>query len=332
MQKPKPILLSGIQLSGELNIGHYLGAIKNWKNMQQQYDCLFPLVDLHTITVTQNPQEFQERCYKCIALYLACGIDPKRALIFCQSHIPQHSQLMWILNCYTYMGELNRMTQFKDKAKQHAANINVGLFAYPVLMAADILLYQTNLVPVGADQKQHLEITRDLALRFNNLYGTIFTVPEIYMPPLGARIMALQEPAKKMSKSDTNANNTINLLDSPDIIRDKLKRAVTDSDKEVYAAKNKLGITNLLTIIAAITEQTIEQLENTYRHLGYSKFKQDVAEALIEFLTPIQQRYRSIYEDQDRLNTILRESATSARSRAQKTLAKVYEVLGFIPS
>lgn len=330
MQKHQPILLSGIQLSGELNIGHYLGAIKNWKNMQHNYDCLFLLVDLHTITVTQNPKEFHEHCYKCAALYLACGLDAKRNLIFCQSHVPQHSQLMWILNCYTYMGELNRMTQFKDKSKQHATNINVGLFDYPVLMAADILLYQSNLVPVGADQKQHIEITRDLALRFNNLYGNIFTVPEIYTPPLGARIMALQEPEKKMSKSDANPNNTITLLDSPDIIRDKLKRAVTDSDKEVYADKNKPGITNLLTIFAAITEQTIPQLENIYRTAGYSKFKNDVAEAIIEFLAPVQQRYHSIYEDKDTLNKILKQSAEIARSRAQKTLDKVHEALGFI--
>jgi len=324
-------LLSGIQLSGELNIGHYIGAIKNWKTLQAEYNCLFPLVDLHTITVMQDPAQFRQCCYKFVALYLACGLDPKRNIIFCQSHVPAHAQLAWILDCYTYMGELNRMTQFKDKAKKHSTNINVGLFNYPVLMAADILLYQTNLVPVGADQKQHLELTRDIALRFNNLYGNIFAIPEPYHPPLGARIMALQDPTKKMSKSDNNPNNTITLLDSPDVIRDKLKRAVTDSDKEVYADPNKPGITNLLTILAAITNNSIAQLENSYRAIGYSKFKNLVAEALIEFLEPIQKEFVVIYSDQTLLKKILAEGAHRAHERALPTLTKVQNVLGFIP-
>jgi len=230
----KPVLFSGIQPSGNLTLGNYLGALKHWVDLQVKCDCLFSLVDLHTITVRQDPKIFRQHCYDALAIYLAVGLDPKRHHVFLQSHVPAHTQLAWILNCYAYVGELNRMTQFKDKSKKNEANVNVGLFSYPVLMAADILLYQTSLVPVGADQKQHVEITRDLAMRFNNIYGEVFTVPEVYHPPLGARIMSFQEPTKKMSKSDTNPSATIFLLDGSETILDKCKRAVTDSGKEIY--------------------------------------------------------------------------------------------------
>jgi tryptophanyl-tRNA synthetase len=326
----KQVIFSGIQPSGDLNIGHFLGALKNWVDLQYEYDCIFSLVDLHTITVKQDPQQLRMRCYDTLAMYLACGIDPKQNIIFCQSHVPQHTELGWILNCFTYMGELNRMTQFKDKAKQHAANINVGLFSYPVLMAADILLYKTNLVPVGEDQKQHLEITRDVAMRFNNIYGEIFSIPEIYLPKIGARIMALQEPDKKMSKTDPNPNNMVNLLDAPDVIRDKLKRAVTDSGKEIHMHSDKPGVSNLLTILAAVAGKTIEQLEQEYAGQGYAKFKIDVAEALVAFLAPMQKHYHDIRGDSIALDKILHEGAEKASALAQPTLDKVRDAVGFI--
>lgn len=330
MQK-KSVIFSGIQPSGNLNIGHYLGALRNWVNLQESHECIFSLVDLHTITVKQSPEQLRTRCYDVLALYLACGIDHAKNIIFCQSHVPQHAELGWILNCFTYMGELNRMTQFKDKSKQHASNINVGLFAYPVLMAADILLYKTNLVPVGEDQKQHMEITRDIAMRFNNLYGEIFVIPEIYLPKIGARVMSLQEPEKKMSKTDPNPNNMLNLLDTPEMIRDKLKRAVTDSGKDIrFDEENKPGVSNLLSILAAITGKTITQLESEYQMHGYAKFKSDVAEALIEFLQPIQHKYQHLRSEHTELDKILRHGAESARIRAQATLEKVHDVLGFI--
>lgn len=333
MTKNKPIIFSGIQPSGKLTIAHYIGAIKNWKELQYDYECLFCLVDLHAITVKQDPRELRERSYELLALYIACGIDPERNLIFVQSHVPAHSQLAWILNCFTYMGELNRMTQFKDKAKQHDTNINVGLFDYPVLMAADILLYQTNLVPVGHDQTQHLELARDLAIRFNNTYGKIFTVPEICPPAIGGRIMSLQEPLKKMSKSDPNDNSYIALLDTAEVIRQKLKRAITDSGKEIYFdAENKPGVANLLTILAAVTEQTIADVAEKYRAIsGYSVLKNDVAEAIIAFLTPIQARYLELRQDTKLLDKILKHGAEQARERSNKMLKKVYDAVGFIP-
>ena len=286
--KNKQIIFSGIQPSGHLNIAHYIGAIINWTKLQTEYDCLFTLVDMHTITVRQEPELLREHCYEHLALYIACGIDPEKNIIFAQSQVPAHAELAWILNCYTGMGELNRMTQFKDKSKRHASNINVGLFTYPTLMAADILLYQTNLVPVGHDQIQHLELTRDIAIRFNNLYGDVFVIPEVYTPKIGGRIMSLQDPSKKMSKSDENENAFITLLDSPDVIRQKMKRAVTDSGKEVYSDASKPGVSNLLTIFSAVTNKPINTLEQEYRDGGYGKFKTDIAEAIIEFLKPIQ--------------------------------------------
>lgn len=324
------IIFSGIQPSGALNIGGYLGALHNWVELQNQFDCFFSLVDLHTITVRQDPQQMRNHFYDLLALYIACGINPEKSVIFCQSHIPQHAQLAWILNCYTYMGELNRMTQFKDKSKKHESNLNVGLFTYPVLMAADILLYNTNLVPVGEDQKQHVEITRDLALRFNNLYGEVFTVPEVYIPKIGARIMSLQEPTKKMSKSDANPNSTINLLDSPKIIVSKVKRAVTDSGSEVRFQEDKPGISNLLTILSAISDKPIAQLEQEYQGQGYGKFKGDVAEALVTFLNPIQQRYQTLRQDMTFLNAILKKGAETATKYAEITLNKVHTAVGLI--
>lgn len=324
------IIFSGIQPSGALNIGGYLGAMRNWLELQDHYSCFFSLVDLHTITVRQEPQQMREHFYDLLALYIACGIDPKKSVIFCQSHIPQHTQLAWILNCYTYMGELNRMTQFKDKAKKNASNVNVGLFSYPVLMAADILLYNTNLVPVGEDQKQHVEITRDIALRFNNLYGEIFTIPEVYIPKVGARIMGLLEPTKKMSKSDSNINNILNLLDEPNDVIAKIKRAVTDSGSEVRFHKDKPGVSNLLTILTTITNESIAQLEQKYLGQGYGKFKADVAEAVVSFLKPIQQQYKALRHDLPFLNAVLKQGTEAAIARAAITLRKVHEAIGLV--
>jgi tryptophanyl-tRNA synthetase len=331
MTVKKPVLFSGIQPSGNLTIGNYIGALKNWVDLQTHYDCLFSLVDLHTITVRQDPKVLYQHCYDVLAIYLASGLDPEKNTIFLQSHVSAHSQLAWVLNCYAYIGELNRMTQFKDKAKKNESNINVGLFAYPILMAADILLYQTNLVPVGADQKQHLEIARDLALRFNNIYGEVFTVPEVYHPSLGARIMSLQEPTKKMSKSDADSNATIFLLDSPDNIANKLKRAVTDSDKDIsFDVANKPGVANLLTLLAVATGKSVDQLVIGMQGQGYGKLKSAVAESVIEFLRPMQERYKQLRQDQAYLNSVLKLGAERARKLSQPTLEKVHEVVGFI--
>lgn len=328
----KPILLSGIQPSGHLMIGNYIGAITHWQTMQADYDCLFMLVDLHTLTVRQDPALLRQRCYDFLALYIACGIDPEANILFVQSHVPAHAQLTWILNCFTQIGELNRMTQFKDKSRRHASNINAGLFDYPVLMAADILLYSTNKVPVGEDQKQHLELTRDIALRFNHSYGNIFTIPEPYIAPHGARIMSLQDPSQKMSKSDTNDQNYIALLDSPEQIHHKLKRAVTDSGSEVrYDPLEKPGIANLLTIFAGVTGQTVMQLEATYATSGYGRFKNELADAIVEHLKPIQRQYQALRTDQATLQGILNRGAAKAAERSQSILQKVHEVLGLIP-
>jgi tryptophanyl-tRNA synthetase len=331
MTEKKPVLLSGIQPSGNLTIGNYIGALKNWVNLQTKYDCLFSLVDLHAITVRQEPKEFYQHCYDALAMYLAVGLDPEKNTVFLQSHVPAHSQLAWILNCHAYIGELNRMTQFKDKSKKNESNINVGLFTYPILMAADILLYQTKLVPVGADQKQHVEIARDLALRFNNIYGEVFTVPEVYHPPLGARIMSLQDPAKKMSKSDDNSNATIFLFDSPDVIANKLKRAVTDSGKDIsFDVKSKPGVANLLTILAVTTGKPIEKLVVEMQGQGYGKLKSAVADSLIEILQPVQERYKKLRTDQSYLDSVLKNCAQRAIKLSQPTLKKVYEAVGFV--
>ncbi len=327
----RPVLLSGIQPSGNLMIGNYIGAIRNWVKLQDEYDCLFTLVNLHAITVKQDSADLLRRCYEFICLYLACGIDPEKNTIFVQSHVPGHSELSWILNCFTYMGELSRMTQFKEKSKRYNTNVNAGLFNYPILMAADILLYGTNLVPVGDDQKQHLELTRNLAERFNKIYGYVFTVPEPYIPEVGARIMSLQDPTSKMSKSDENANNYIALLDSPDVIHKKLKRAVTDSGEEIHYDETKPGICNLLTIYSAITGKSLHAIEQSYNGKGYGHLKKDLAEIVTEFLKPVQKKYRELSEDRSYITNIILKGEQSARARSNVVLKKVHNALGFIP-
>ncbi len=328
----KPILLSGIQPSGHLALGNYVGAMRNWVNLQQDYLGLFIVVDMHAITVRQKPADLRNRCLSFAAQYLAAGIDPEENLIFIQSHVPQHAELSWVLNCYTYMGELNRMTQFKDKSQRHNDNINAGLYTYPTLMAADILLYQADLVPVGADQKQHLELTRDIANRFNNTYSPTFKVPEPFIPQAGARIMSLQEPEKKMSKSDANENNFISLLDPPDVLRRKIKRAVTDSAREISPESlNNPGIGNLLTIYSVLNDLKPELVAEQYAGKQYSIFKGDLADSLVAFLEPFQQRYYQIMNEKGYLNGILDEGASRARYMATKTLSKVYRKIGFVP-
>ncbi|MBN2690071.1 MAG: tryptophan--tRNA ligase [Gammaproteobacteria bacterium] len=328
----KKVLLSGIQPSGKLNIGNYIGAIKNWVNLQDEYESFFFLADMHTITVKQHPDHFREQLYDVLALYLACGLDPDKNTIFCQSHVTEHAELAWILNCFAYMGELNRMTQFKDKSQRAGKNINVGLFAYPILQAADILLYSSDVVPVGADQKQHLELARDIALRFNNIYGDVFKIPEPFIPKAegGARIMALQDPTKKMSKSDENENNTICLLDDPKQIIKKVKRAVTDSETEVKYAEYKPGVSNLLTIYSAVTGKAIKDLEQEYIGAGYGKFKQELADAVVAFITPIQEEFYKLRNDKNYLHEVLGKNAEKARVKARPMLEKVYNLIGFI--
>lgn len=323
--------MSGIQPSGNLTIGNYIGAIQHWVAMQDTHECFIVFVDLHTITVKQDPDILRQRCYDCVALHIACGIDPKKSHIVIQSHVPMISELAWILNCYTYMGELNRMTQFKDKSQKHEKNINVGLFCYPTLMASDILLYQTNVVPVGSDQKQHLELTRDLAIRFNNQYGNILTVPEPLIPKTGGRIMGLQTPDKKMSKSDENEGNYLALLDSPEVIRQKFKRAVTDSEREIrFDEKNKAGISNLLTLLSVFTGESIQNLELEFKNKGYGDFKTAVGEAAVNFLAPIQARYVEIRQNENLMHEYLDAGAKQANKAGEKTLKNVKEAIGFI--
>lgn len=328
----KPVVLSGIQPSGRLTIGNYLGALKNWVGLSDSYDCHYMLVDLHAITVRQDPAVLRERCYEFIALYLACGLDPAKNTLFVQSHVPAHSRLGWILNCYTQFGELSRMTQFKDKSAKHADNINAGLFGYPVLMAADILLYQAKQVPVGDDQKQHLELTRDIAIRFNNLYGPVFTVPEPMIPPVGARIMGLQEPTAKMSKSGEAETDAIYLLDPPDVITRKIKRAVTDLGSEIrFDIPNKPGVSNLMSILGAIKGESFDSITERFVGRGYGHLKGEVAEAVVESLAPVQARYQELRADVDGLRKLLRAGADAASAKADVTLRRVHEALGFIP-
>lgn len=329
----KPIVLSGCQPSGQLTLGNYMGALKQWVSMQDDHDCLYMLVDLHAITVRQEPEKLKQACLDGLALYLACGIDPQKSTLFVQSHVPEHAQLAWVLNCYTQMGELNRMTQFKDKSAKNASNINVGLYSYPVLQAADILLYQADKVPVGEDQKQHLELTRDVATRFNNIYGDTFRLPDPYIPEFGARIMSLQEPEKKMSKSDTNPKNYIGLLEDPKKLSKKIKSAVTDSDEQAriyYDPAEKAGVSNLLTLLSLATGKSVEALVPEYEDKMYGHLKGDVADAVVALLEPIQQRYHQFREDQAYLNQVMRDGAAKAQAKASKTLAATYEALGFI--
>ena len=330
MSDKKPVLLSGIQPTGYLCIGNYLGAIKNWVALQDKYDSIFLVVDLHALTVQQKPAELRQRCLSYIAQYIACGINPEKSTIVMQSHVPQHAELMWILSTITYMGELNRMTQFKDKSKKHSANINAGLFSYPVLMASDILIYQADLVPVGADQKQHLELARNLAERFNSQYSETFVVPEPYIPDSGARIMSLQEPDKKMSKSDENVNNFIALLDSTDIIRKKIMRAVTDSSTEIVYEENRASLYNLINIYSFYSSQSPKEIVENYQGKMYSDFKKDLGEIIVEALKPMQEEYNVIINDKAQLDSILSEGRDKARYLANKTLSKVYRKIGLI--
>ena len=329
-QSEKKIIFSGVQPSGTLTLGNYLGALKNWAELQEDYRCYYCVVDMHAITVRQDPAELRRRTLDVAALYMAAGIDPKKSVIYVQSHVPQHAELGWVLNCFTYLGELSRMTQYKDKAAKHQDNLNSGLFTYPVLMAADILLYQADLVPVGSDQKQHVELTRDLAIRFNNLYGDVFTVPEPYIGKAGARIMSLQEPTSKMSKSDPNPNGYISILDDADTIRRKVKRAVTDSDGEIRLSPDKPGVSNLLAIYAACRGVTPEQAEAEFAGMGYGALKDGVSEAVIAQLAPLQEKYRAIRGDKGYLEGILRENAEIASHVATKTLRKVHKKVGFL--
>lgn len=332
MNDQKKVIFSGMQPSGTITLGNYLGALKNWTSLQEEYNCLYCIVDMHAITVKQEPAVLRKNARDLMMLYIAAGLDPEKNIIYMQSHVSAHAELAWILNCFTYMGELSRMTQFKDKSQKHGDNINAGLFTYPSLMAADILLYQTDLVPVGVDQKQHLELTRDIAIRFNNLYGETFKIPEVYIPKVGAKIMSLQEPTKKMSKSDLDANASITVIDDPDTIIRKFKRAVTDSDTEVrFDEANKPGISNLMTIYGAITGQTMEEIQNEFAGKGYGDFKLRVGEAVVEELRPLQTRFKELSQDKAYIDSIIKKNAETANYLATKTLRKVQKKVGFPP-
>lgn len=327
----KQMIFSGIQPTGVPTLGNYIGALRNWTTLQDEYDCIYCIVDEHSLTVRQDPAALRKQILSSYALILACGIDPKKSIAYIQSHVPAHAQLSWILSCYTQFGELSRMTQFKDKSAKHPDNINAGLFTYPVLMAADILLYQTDLVPVGSDQKQHLEIARDIAVRFNNLYGNVFVVPEPYIPKTGARIMSLADPSKKMSKSDENANGFISILDKPEVIVKKFKRAVTDSDTVVRYAEGKEGINNLMTIYSAVTGTSMDAIEREFEGKGYGYFKEQVGNAVAETLAPIQKEYDRLLADKAYLEACYQEGAAQANRLAMRTLRKVYKKVGFLP-
>ena len=325
---PKKTLYSAIQPSGSITLGNYLGALRNFVLLADDYDCLFCMADLHALTVRQEPAALRRNTQSLAALYIACGLDPEKSLIYCQSHVPEHAELAWILNCFTYMGELSRMTQFKDKSAKHQDNINAGLFAYPALMAADILLYQTHLVPVGADQKQHLELTRDIAMRLNALYPGLFVVPEAFIPKTSARIMSLSEPTRKMSKSDAE-DSYIAILDAPDVIRRKFRRAVTDSETEIrYDPENKPGVSNLLSILAAFDRITPEEEAAKMQGLQYGALKEAASETVIAALAPIQERYQALMGDKEYIQNTLKSGSERAHYLAQKTLRKVYKKLG----
>ncbi len=331
-QVQKPIIFSGIQPSGQMHLGVFLGALRNWVRLQETHDCIYCVVDLHAVTVRQDPADFAARCLSFVALYLAAGIDPRTSTIFLQSQVSAHAELAWLLNCHAYMGELSRMTQFKEKTEgKGEKSIGVGIFDYPVLMAADILLYQTNLVPVGADQKQHLELTRDIAVRMNNLYADLFVVPEPYIAPVAARVMSLQEPAKKMSKSDANMNNVIGVLDEPDIIRRKIRKAVMDSTVGItYEPETRPGVANLLTIFGALCDETPQTVAARYENSGNAALKNDLAELVVEKLAPFQTRYHDLMTDRAYLLDVLHQGAEAARQRAVPTLRAAYTRMGFL--
>ena len=323
------VLFSGMQPSGNLTLGNYLGALKNWVDISEEYQTFYCVVDEHSITVRQDPAELRKRVRTLMALYIAAGLDPEKNCIYVQSHVSAHAELAWILNCFTYVGELQRMTQYKDKSAKHADNINAGLLTYPVLMAADILLYQADVVPVGIDQKQHLEITRDIATRFNNIYGDVFTIPEVYLGKAGARIMSLQDPEHKMSKSDENPNASIYLMDDKDTIMRKFKRAVTDLEAQVRYREEQPGIRNLIDIYAACTGKTPQEVEKEFDGKGYGDFKMAVGEAVIAQLAPMQEKYQEIIGEKSYLDGIMTENAEKAAYFANKTLRKVQKKIGF---
>ncbi len=326
----KKRIFSGIQPSGELTLGSYTGAIRNWNALQSEYDCVYCIVDLHAITVRQDPARLRRRCLTQLAQYLACGLDPEKCILFVQSHVPEHAELSWILGCHTQFGELSRMTQFKQKSQQHADNITAGLFTYPVLMAADILLYQADAVPVGADQKQHVELCRDIAQRFNGVYGDVFTLPEPLIPQVGARIMSLNNPANKMSKSDPEG--CVNLLDSPEDIRRKFRRAVTDSETSVrYDPETKPGVSNLLSIYSAASGKSVADAEAEFSGQGYGAFKTAVGDAVVELFRPIREESERLLSDKAYLEAIYRQGAERARAVAIRTLRKVHRKVGFLP-
>ena len=330
-QEKRQRIFSGIQPTGNLTLGNYIGALRNFNLLQDQYDCLYSIVDMHAITVRQNPAELRKACLRTMSIFLASGLDPRKNIIYFQSQVPQHAELSWVLNCFTYMGELQRMTQFKDKSAKHADNINAGLFTYPVLMAADILLYMSDLVPIGSDQKQHLELARDIAERFNAIYGDVFIVPEGYFPKVGARVMSLQEPTRKMSKSDPE-ETYIAILDKPEIIRKKMRRAVTDCDNTVvFDPENKPGIANLMSIMSALTGKTMDEITAEYDGQGYGKFKDAVADSVIAALEPIQKRYDEISADKAYLQEVLTSGAERAEAIAYRTMLKIRKKIGYAP-
>lgn len=331
MEETKKRILSGIQPTNTPHLGNYLGALKNWIKLQDEYDCAYSIADLHSITVRQDPQKLRRQIFESYALLLAMGVDTNKSIAFVQGHNPAHAELSWVLSCYTQFGELSRMTQFKDKSKKHPENINAGLFTYPVLMAADILLYQADLVPVGIDQKQHLELARNIAERFNNIYGETFTVPEPYIPKVSAKVMSLQDPTKKMSKSDENPNASVSVLDDRDTVIRKFKRAVTDSEAEVCAREGKDGVINLMSIYSAVTGKSFEEIEEIFRGKGYGDFKLAIGEVVADALTPIQAEYAKISADKAYVEECMKQGAEKAYKASMRTLRKVYKKVGFYP-
>lgn len=329
MINDKKVLFSGMQATGNLTLGNYLGALKNWVTLSDEYECFYSVVDMHSITVRQDPPTLRKRAKALLTLYIAAGLDPEKNCIYYQSHVSGHAELAWILNCFTYMGELNRMTQFKDKSAKHADNINAGLFTYPVLMAADILLYQADVVPVGIDQMQHLELTRDIATRFNNIYGDVFTIPDAYIGKVGAKIMSLQDPAKKMSKSDENPNGSIYLMDDPDTIMRKCKRAVTDSEACVAYRDEQPGVKNLIDIYSACTGKTPAEVVREFEGKGYGDFKMAVGESVISVLKPLQDRVKELEKDKSYIDSVIKNNSEKAQYFANKTLRKVQKKVGF---
>lgn len=327
----KKVVFSGVQPSGALTIGNYIGAMRNFVGLQDEYDCFYCIVDLHAITVPQIAKDLRRKSLEVLALYIACGMDPEKSNLFIQSHVSEHAELTWVLNTITYMGQLNRMTQYKEKSRKSEENLNAGLFTYPVLMASDILLYQADFVPVGSDQKQHLELARDLAIRFNNKYSETFKVPEPLIQETGARIMSLQDPTIKMSKSDEDDNAAIRILDDESSIKRKIKRAVTDSVGVIDYNEDQAGIRNLLDIYSAFSNEDIDSIVKKYEGQGYGVFKKDLTDVVIEGLAPIQERYNDLLNNKDYLEKVYKEGAEAARNKAYKTLRKVYKKVGFIP-